>query len=73
LLTEDTRAGAEAIAVLEAAVAQQQQIYDRLAGVVAQALMYDPGRAELLLGQLRQYANRTAYRARGRANDADAD
>jgi hypothetical protein len=69
----DARAGAEGIAVLEAALAQQKQIYDRLAGVVSQALMYDPGRAEMLLGELRQYANRTAYRARGRAKDADAD
>lgn len=69
VLKEDARAGAEAVAVLEAALAQQQQIYDRLAGVVPQALGYDPGRAELLLGQLRQYANRTAYRARGRYRD----
>ncbi|MCX4886068.1 hypothetical protein [Streptomyces sp. NBC_00847] len=66
---EDARAGAEGIAVLEAALAQQQQIYDRLAGVVPAALLYDPGRAEMLLGQLRQYANRTAYRARGRSVD----
>ncbi|WP_244204225.1 hypothetical protein [Streptomyces africanus] len=73
VLEGDSRAGAEAVAVLEAALAQQQQIYDRLAGIVAQALLYDPGRAELLLAQLRQYANRTAYRARGKANDADAE
>lgn len=66
---QDARAGADAIAVLEAAVAQQQQIYDRLAGIVPAALMYDPGRAEMLLGQLRGYANRTAYRARGRGHD----
>ncbi|MFJ1536363.1 hypothetical protein ACIOFV_50170 [Streptomyces mirabilis] len=73
LAREDARAGAEGIAVLEAALAQQKQIYDRLAGVVPQALMYDPGRTELLLAELRQYANRTAYRARGRAHDADAE
>jgi hypothetical protein len=73
VLKDDARAGGEAIAVLEAALAQQQQIYDRLAGVVSQALMYDPGRAEMLLTQLRQYANRTAYRARGRAQEAEAD
>lgn len=63
--------GAEGIAVLEAAVAQQRQIYDRLAGVVPAALMYDPGRAELLLSELRGYANRTAYRARGRGRGVE--
>lgn len=73
VLKGDARAGAEAVAVLEAAVAQQRQIYDRMAGTVQQALAYDPGRAELLLGELRQYANRTAYRARGRAQGADAE
>lgn len=66
---EDVRAGAEGIAVLEAALAQQKQIYDRLAGVVPKALGYDPGRAEMLLGDLRAYAHRTAYRARGRERD----
>lgn len=71
VVTEDVpadavQAGADGIAVLEAALAQQKQIYDRLAGVVAPALLYDPGRADMLLGELRQYANRTAYRARGR-------
>jgi len=66
IVREDARAGAEGIAVLEAAVAQQRQIYDRLAGVVPKALGYDPGRAEMLLGELRAYAHRTAYRARGR-------
>ena len=66
---DDVRAGAEAIAVLEAAVAQQQQIYDRLAGVVAKAMLYDPGRAGMLLGELRQYANRTAYRVRDRSRE----
>ncbi|MEU3521838.1 hypothetical protein ABZ770_42535 [Streptomyces sp. NPDC006654] len=77
IVREDARAGAEGIAVLEAAVAQQRQIYDRLAGVVAKALGYDPGRAEMLLGELRAYAHRTAYRARGRdrgtAEDNDLD
>ncbi|MGY3341229.1 hypothetical protein ACVW0K_007422 [Streptomyces filamentosus] len=63
----DARAGAEAVAVLEAALAQQQQIYDRLHGTVALAMGYDPGRAEQLLGELRQYAHRTAHRARGRS------
>lgn len=66
LARQDARDGAEGIAVLEAALAQQKQIYDRLAGVVPRALLYDPGRTELLLGELRQYAHRTAYRARGR-------
>lgn len=66
---QDAREGAEGIAVLEAALGQQKQIYDRLAGVVPKALMYDPGRAEMLLGDLRAYAHRTAYRARGRDHD----
>lgn len=66
---QDAREGAEAIAVLEAALAQQKQIYDRLAGLVPKALLYDPGRAEMLLGDLRGYAHRTAYRARGRGGD----
>lgn len=64
---QDVRAGADAVAVLEAALAQQQQIYDRLAGVVPLAMGYDPGRAEQLLGELRQFAQRTAHRARGRS------
>lgn len=72
-LSDAARAGAEGIAVLEAALAQQQQIYDRLAGVVAPALLYDPGRADMLLGELRQYANRTAYRARGRNGGGNED
>jgi hypothetical protein len=66
-LADGVRAGAQAVAVLEAALAQQQQIYDNLAGTVALAQMYDPGRAEMLLHQLRQYAHRTMYRARGRS------
>ncbi len=70
-LKDAARAGAEGIAVLEAALAQQKQIYDRLAGVVAPALLYDPGRADMLLGELRQYANRTAYRARGRGGEGN--
>lgn len=73
VLKDDARAGAEAVAVLEAALAQQQQIYDKLAGTVALAQVYDPGRTELLLGQLRQYANRTAYRARGRDREGGSD
>jgi hypothetical protein len=73
IVREDARAGAEGIAVLEAAVAQQRQIYDRLAGVVPKALGYDPGRAEMLLGELRAYAHRTAYRARGRDRGATED
>lgn len=66
---QDAREGAEGIAVLEAAVAQQRQIYDRLAGVRPKAMMYDPTRAESLLAQLRQYAQRTAYRARSTDRD----
>lgn len=70
---EHARAGAEAVAVLEAALAQQKQVYDSLAGVIGPALAYDPGRTEMLLAEIRQYTNRTGYRARGRANDASAE
>jgi hypothetical protein len=57
--------GAEAIATMEAALAQQRQIYDRLGGgILAAALLYDPARGDRLRQELRQYANRTAYRMR---------
>ncbi|MEU8943556.1 hypothetical protein AB0C97_36810 [Streptomyces goshikiensis] len=56
--------GARAVAILGAAVEEQRRLYDRLAGVVPVALAHDPGRAEHLLHDLRQYANRTAWRAR---------
>jgi hypothetical protein len=57
--------GAEAVATMEAALAQQKQIYDRVGGgVLAAALLYDPGRGDRLRHELRQYANRTAYRMR---------
>ncbi|MFJ6076391.1 hypothetical protein ACIQFU_37170 [Streptomyces sp. NPDC093065] len=66
--------GAEAIATLEAAVAQQRQIYDRVGGgVLAAALLYDPGRGEHLRHELRQYASRTAYRMRDTSGDQAAD
>lgn len=62
---DDVDEGAEAIATMEAALAQQRQIYDRLGGgVLAAALLYDPGRGERLRNDLRQYAQRTAYRMR---------
>ncbi|MET8221312.1 hypothetical protein [Streptomyces hirsutus] len=65
--------GAEAIAVLEAALAQQRQIYDQVGGgVLAAALLYDSGRGEHLRHQLRQYANRTAYRMRGASEGQEA-
>lgn len=75
--TDDSRSdqdtvqeGAEAIATLEAAVAQQRQIYDRVGGgVLASALLYDPTRADYLRHELRQYAQRTAYRMRGTSSD----
>ncbi|MFF5256957.1 hypothetical protein ACFY4K_33640 [Streptomyces leeuwenhoekii] len=65
---------AEAIATLEAAVAQQRQIYDRIGGgVLAAALLYDPGRGDHLRRELRQYAKRTAYRARDTSGDQGDD
>lgn len=66
--------GAEAIATLEAAVAQQRQIYDRVGGgTLAAALLYDPGRGDHLRRELRQYAQRTAYRARDTSGEQVAD
>ncbi|MER5555953.1 hypothetical protein ABT001_30515 [Streptomyces sp. NPDC002793] len=57
--------GAEAVATMERALAQQRQIYDAVGdGILAAALLYDPGRSERLRQELRQYANRTAYRMR---------
>ncbi|MFJ9703515.1 hypothetical protein [Streptomyces fradiae] len=63
--------GAEAIATLERAVAQQEQIYDAVpASVLAAALLYDSGRAEHLRHRLRQLASRTAYRTRDPRTDS---
>jgi hypothetical protein len=73
VLREDARAGAEAMAVLEAALAQQKQIYDRLAGTVTQARLYDPGRADMLLGQFWEYVKRTGWRVHGRVQEADEE
>ncbi|MFF3061566.1 hypothetical protein [Streptomyces sp. NPDC057909] len=64
--------GAEAIATMERALAQQRQIYDAVGdGVLAAALLYDPGRGERLRHELRKYANRTAYRMRHASGDQD--
>ncbi|MGW5216157.1 hypothetical protein ACWEQO_34400 [Streptomyces sp. NPDC004051] len=66
--------GAEAITTMEAALAQQRQIYDRVGGgVLAAALLYDPGRGEHLRRELRQFANRTAYRMRDTSEGQEAD
>lgn len=65
--------GAEAIAALEAAVAQQRQIYDRVGGVLAAALLYDPGRGDHLRRELRRYALRTAHRMRDTSEDQGDD
>ncbi|MFF5379426.1 hypothetical protein [[Kitasatospora] papulosa] len=65
--------GAEAVATMERALAQQRQIYDAIGdGVLAAALLYDPGRAEQLRHELRQFASRTAYRMRDQAAGDDA-
>ncbi|WP_329326707.1 hypothetical protein [Streptomyces sp. NBC_01689] len=62
--------GAEAIGTMERALAQQRQIYDAVGGgVLAAALLYDPGRGERLRHELRQYANRTAHRMRDRTDE----
>ncbi|MFJ7497838.1 hypothetical protein ACIQZB_43495 [Streptomyces sp. NPDC097727] len=60
--------GADAIATMERALAQQRQIYDALGGgILTAAILYDPDRAARLRHELRQYANRTAYRMRDTA------
>ncbi|MFE9783647.1 hypothetical protein ACFYPA_36580 [Streptomyces sp. NPDC005775] len=70
---EELDEGAEAVATMERALAQQRQIYDAVGdGVLAAALLYDPGRGERLRHELRQYANRTAHRMRDPAGDGTA-
>lgn len=64
--------GSRAVAVLGAAVEQQRRIYDSLPELLPLALVHDPGRTEHLLRELRQYANRTAYRLRGRDGEPGA-
>lgn len=56
--------GARAVAVLGAALEAQQRLYDGIAGVGPVALAHDPTRADHLLREIRQYALRTAHRAR---------
>jgi hypothetical protein len=68
----EVQRGANAVAVLEAARAQQEQIYDSLAGVIEDALLYDPIRSAKLLHEIRQYAHRTVHRARSRSSSGDS-
>lgn len=57
--------GLRAIGVLSQALDQQRRIYDSLGdGVIAAAQLAEPTRAEHLLREIRQYANRTAHRVR---------
>ncbi|MER7310006.1 hypothetical protein [Streptomyces griseoluteus] len=71
-LVEDS--GTRAVALLARTLEVQKRLYDDLGdGVVAEALLAEPGRAEYLLRELRQYAKRTVHRIdRGLATDADA-
>ncbi|WP_225629384.1 hypothetical protein [Streptomyces werraensis] len=63
-------AGAEAMAKLEAAVAQQRQVYEEIPpDVLAAAMLYDLGRAERLRHEGAQYATRAGYRFRGSAEE----
>lgn len=72
--SEQVNAGAEAIAIMERAVAQQRQIYDAVPPDVREAaLLYDPARGELLRSELRQYATRTAYRMRNKDTTGEAE
>ncbi|MEW2553669.1 hypothetical protein AB0957_18280 [Streptomyces zhihengii] len=66
--------GADAVAILEAAVAQQRQIYDQVGGgILDAALLYDPSRAEYLRHELRRYALRTGHRMRDTSVGQDKD
>ncbi|MCX4482154.1 hypothetical protein OOK44_38100 [Streptomyces cellulosae] len=57
--------GVEAIAVLEDAAAHQALIAEKVTGkVLTAALLYDPGRAELLRAKLREGAKKVAHRTR---------
>lgn len=69
----DAELGSRALVFLAAALDAQQRTYDRLAEAVPLALSYDPNRAQYLLRELRQHANRTAYRAGRLAGDNGAD
>ncbi|NUP37024.1 MAG: hypothetical protein HOY76_08395 [Streptomyces sp.] len=65
--------GSRAVAILAMVADRQRRLYDELGGgVVADALTADPGRAENLLREIGQYANRTAYRARQTKPGAEA-
>ncbi|MGA4803587.1 hypothetical protein [Streptomyces lavendulocolor] len=66
---DDVANGARALATLSQLLEAQRRIYDELGGVVPSALAHDPSRADMLLREIRQYANRTAYRVRGRTGD----
>ncbi|WP_151775789.1 hypothetical protein [Streptomyces abyssomicinicus] len=69
---EEVDAGAEAMAKLEAAVAQQRQVYAEIPpDILAAAMLYDPGRAERLRHEGAQYATRAGFRFRGTAEDED--
>ncbi|WP_340564472.1 hypothetical protein [Streptomyces sp. GSL17-111] len=62
---DEVRQGAEDMATLEAAVAQQRQITERVTRqVVESAQFYDPGRAERLRHELRQLAGRVMVQTR---------
>ncbi|MFR9758200.1 hypothetical protein [Streptomyces sp. TR06-5] len=69
---EEVTRGSHAVAVLGEAVERQRRLYDSLPDLLPLALAHDPGRAEHLVRELRQYANRTAYRLRGRDGEPDA-
>lgn len=57
--------GAAAVGVLASVADRQRRLYDELGGgVIVEALTAEPGRAEALLRDITQFANRTAYRAR---------
>jgi len=64
--------GTQAVAVLADVLERQQRLYDDLGGgVMANALLAEPARAEYLLREIRQYAKRTAHRVQGHSRNPE--
>lgn len=69
---QNNRAGAEDVAVIEAVLAQTKQAYDALGGRIEGAMVYDPGRVDMLLREIRQYGHRLVHRAGGQTRRSEA-
>jgi hypothetical protein len=66
------QSGQNPVAVLASVADRQRRLYDELGGgLIPESLAADPGRAETLLREIGQYANRTAYRVRNGDKGSD--